>query len=57
VSWLAILGIAVLLVGVVSLLGATPKGGRPASGTHLMSAARVVLLLIGIALLWAGLAR
>jgi hypothetical protein len=53
-SWLSILGVVVVLVGLVSVFGATPKGGRPASRTRLMSAARFVLVLIGIVLIWAG---
>jgi FtsH-binding integral membrane protein len=53
-SWLAILGIAVLMVGVASVFGLTPKRGRPAAGTRLMLAARVVLILIGVILLYLG---
>jgi hypothetical protein len=53
-SWLGILGVVVLLIALVSVLGLRPKGGRPASGTRLMAVARVVLVLIGLALLYFG---
>jgi hypothetical protein len=53
-SWLTILGIAVLLVGVASVLGLKPRGGRPAERTRLMTMARIVLLLIGLLLLYLG---
>jgi hypothetical protein len=56
-SPLAILGIVVLLVAIVSVFGARPKGGRPASGTRLMMVARVVLVLIALALLYYGWKR
>jgi len=53
-SWMGILGIVVVLVALASVLGLRPRGGRPASGTHLMTVARVVLVLVGIVLLYWG---
>ena len=53
-SWMGILGVVVLLIALVSLLGVRPKGGRPVSGTHLMTVARVVLVLIGFVLVYWG---
>lgn len=44
-SWIALLGIAVVLVAVAALTGIKPKGTRPVARTGLMTAARVVLLL------------
>ena len=53
-SWMGILGVVVLLIAVASLLGLRPRGGRPVSGTHLMTVARVILVVVGIGLLWWG---
>jgi hypothetical protein len=57
VSWIVLLGIAVVLVAVASVTGIKPKGTRPVARTGLMTAARVVLLLgaaILVALALAG---
>jgi hypothetical protein len=57
VSWIVLLGIAVVLVAVAALTGIKPKGTRPVARTGLMTAARVVLLLgaaILVALALAG---
>jgi UDP-N-acetylmuramyl pentapeptide phosphotransferase/UDP-N-acetylglucosamine-1-phosphate transferase len=48
VSWLGILGIAVAVIAIVSVLGARPKGGRPVDRTHLMGVARFVLIIAGL---------
>jgi uncharacterized membrane protein YozB (DUF420 family) len=48
VNWLAILGIVVVVIAVVSVLGARPKGGRPVERTQLMGVARVVLIIAGL---------
>jgi hypothetical protein len=53
-TWTGILGIVVVLVALVSVFGIRPRGGRPASGTLLMTVARVVLVLVGIVLLYWG---
>jgi len=53
-TWLSILGIVVLLIGVVSVLGLQPKGGKPVARTHLMTAARVFLVIFGLILLYLG---
>jgi putative Mn2+ efflux pump MntP len=47
-SWIWILGIAVAVIAVASVLGAQPKGGRPVSRTHLMGVARFVLIIAGL---------
>ena len=44
-TWLGWLAVAVLLAAVAAITGAQPKGARPVAGTHLMGAARFVLLL------------
>jgi uncharacterized membrane protein YozB (DUF420 family) len=48
VNWLAILGIVVVVIAIVSVLGARPKGGRPVERTQLMGVARVVLIIAGL---------
>lgn len=56
-SWIVLLGIAVVLIGLAVVTGAKPKGGRPASSTRLMGVGRVVLVLIALVLLymaWSG---
>jgi uncharacterized membrane protein YozB (DUF420 family) len=47
-SWLWIVGIAVVVIAVVSVLGAQPKGGRPVDRTQLMGVARFVLIIAGL---------
>jgi uncharacterized membrane protein YozB (DUF420 family) len=47
-NWLAILGIVVVVIAIVSVLGARPKGGRPVERTQLMGVARVVLIIAGL---------
>ena len=45
-TWLAWLGLAVLVCAVVAVTGVAPKGGRPVARTHLMGVARFVLVLV-----------
>jgi hypothetical protein len=45
-SWIAILGIAVLIAAVAAITGIKPKGTRHIAHTGLMGAARLVLLAI-----------
>ncbi len=52
-SWIVILGIAVVAIGLVSLSGIRVKGGRPAGRTHLMTAARICLGILVLVLLLA----
>ena len=54
-GWLMMLGIAAVLIAVAAVLGMQPKGGRPVSRTKLMGAARLVLLIAGLALAYFAL--
>ena len=45
-SWLAWLGLAVIITAVVAVSGSQPKGTRPVAHTHMMGAARLVLVVI-----------
>ena len=45
-TWLAWLGLAVLITAVAAVTGIKPKGTRHVAGTHLMGVARVALLII-----------
>jgi hypothetical protein len=45
-SWIVILGIVAVAIALVALTGIRVKGGRPAGGTHLMTAARICLGII-----------
>lgn len=53
-NWLSILGIVVIFVAIASVLGLTPKGGKPVARTRLMSVARAILVIVGIVLLYYG---
>lgn len=45
-TWLAWLGLAVIIAAIAAVTGLAPKGGRPVARTHLMGAARFALLLL-----------
>jgi hypothetical protein len=44
-TWLAWLGLAVLITAVAAVTGIKPKGTRHVAGTRLMGVARVALLI------------
>lgn len=54
--WIVLLGIAVVLIGLAAVTGIKPKGGRPVASTHLMTAARIVLVIIAVILVVAAIA-
>jgi hypothetical protein len=45
-SWIAWLGLAVLIAAVAAVTGIKPKGTRHVAGTRLMGVARLALLVI-----------
>jgi hypothetical protein len=47
-SWLAWLGLAVLIAAVAAVTGIKPKGTRHVARTHLMGVARLALLALVI---------
>jgi hypothetical protein len=47
-TWLAWLGLAVLITGLAAVTGLKPKGTRHVAHTRLMGVARLVLLVIVI---------
>ena len=47
-NWLVWLSFAVIVAGIAALTGMQPKGARPVAGTHLMGAARVVLMVLAV---------
>ena len=49
-SWLAWLGLAVLITAVAAITGIKPKGTRPVAHTRLMGGARLALLALVILL-------
>jgi hypothetical protein len=49
-SWLAWLGLAVLIAAVAAVTGIKPKGTRHVARTHLMGGARLALLALVIIL-------
>ena len=54
-TWFGVLIATVVVIAVVALSGVRPKGARPVGNTHLMSAARVVLVILAVVLayMWA----
>lgn len=56
-NWLGILAVAVIVIALVSFVGARPKGGRPVEGTQLMMVARVVAIVTAIAIAWVAFGR
>ena len=51
-TWITWLGLAVVIVAIAAVTGIKPRGGRPVARTHLMGAARVVLVLVVVILAW-----
>jgi len=49
-SWLAWLGLVVLITAVAAITGIKPKGTRPVAHTRLMGGARLALLALAIVL-------
>ena len=45
-TWLAWLGLAVVITAVAAVTGIQPKGTRPVAHTHMMGMARLALLAI-----------
>lgn len=56
-TWLGLLAIAVVLVAVVALTGARLRGGRPVGGTQLMTAGRIVVLVVALMLAYVAFTR
>lgn len=54
--WIVLLGIAVVLIAIAAVTGIKPKGGKPVARTHLMTAARIVLVVIAVILVVAAIA-
>jgi hypothetical protein len=48
-SWLAWLGLAVVVAGIAAVTGLQPKGARPVAGTRMMGVARIALLILVVA--------
>ena len=56
-TWLALLTIAGVLVALVALTGARPKGGRPVERTQLMTVGRIVVLITALVLAYVAFGR
>jgi hypothetical protein len=52
-DWLTVLIAVAIVVAIVTVLGLRPKGGRPAERTHLMTAARIVMVIVVAVVAWA----
>jgi len=48
-SWLAWLGLAVVIAGIAAVTGLQPKGARPVARTRMMGVARIALLVLVVA--------
>lgn len=53
-NWLALLGIAVVIVALAAVTGIKPKGTRSVSHSRMMTMGRLALLVIVIILLYAA---
>jgi hypothetical protein len=51
-TWLTALMAVALVVAVVAVMGAQPRGGRKVSTTRLLSVDRVVLILAVLLVVW-----
>ncbi|MCA1733847.1 MAG: hypothetical protein LC732_09615 [Acidobacteria bacterium] len=51
-DWIVWLGIAVVIAAVAAVTGIKPKGTRPVASSRLMGMARIVLLVVVIALIY-----
>ena len=49
-NWLTLLTIAALIAAIAAITGFKPKGSRPVARTQLMGVARVVLVLLVLAI-------
>ena len=56
-TWLSILITVAVLVAMFAMVGTRPKGARPVEGTGLMTAARVVFVMLVAVVAWAVWAR
>ena len=57
-SWLGLLGIAVVIIAIAAVTGIKPRGTRPVSHSRMMGMARIALfVLAGIVLYLAFRAR
>lgn len=56
-TWFSILIAVAVLVAVVAVLGARPRGGRPVERTGLMTGARVALVILIAVIAWAAWGR
>ncbi len=55
--WFGLLAVAVVLIALVALTGARPKGGRPVGGTQLMTAGRIVVIVAALVLAYVAFTR
>ena len=51
-SWMVLLGIAVVIVAVAAVTGIKPKGSRPVAHTRMMGVGRVMLLIVAAIFAW-----
>ena len=56
-TWLGLLLLVALVVAVAALTGVRPKGTRPVARTGLMTAARIVLALLVVVVVYVVWAR
>jgi hypothetical protein len=56
-TWLGILIAVAVVVALFTVVGGHPRGGRKVEGTHLMTGARIVLLLLVGVVAWAVWSR
>jgi hypothetical protein len=50
VSWIVLLGLAVVVAAIAALTGVKARGTRPVAGSRLMGIGRIVLLILVVIL-------
>jgi hypothetical protein len=56
-TWIGLLAVVGVVIALVVVVGARPRGGRPADRTQLMTAGRVVALAIALLLAYVAFGR
>lgn len=51
-SWIVLIGLAVVIVGLAAVTGIKPKGTRPVARTRLMGVGRIALIIIALILVY-----
>jgi hypothetical protein len=51
-SWIVLIGLAVVVAGIAAVTGIKPKGSRPVARTRLMGVGRIALIIFALILVY-----